>query len=91
MKNKAKILAAILAAASVSMSLAGCSGDDTTSSDAASTGSETSTESTAEESSAAASGETVNLSWIQIGPQPNDLQMVTDAMNEYSKRWSLTR
>lgn len=37
MKNKAKILAAILAAASVSMSLAGCSGDDTTSSDAAST------------------------------------------------------
>lgn len=90
MKNKAKILAAILAAASVSMSLAGCSGDDTTSSDAASTGNETSTESTAEEStaeesSAAASGETVNLSWIQIGPQPNDLQMVTDAMNEYSK------
>lgn len=85
MKNKAKILAAILAAASVSMSLAGCSGDDTTSSGAASTGSETSTESSAEESSAAASGETVNLSWIQIGPQPNDLQMVTDAMNEYSK------
>ena len=90
MKNKAKILAAILAAASVSMSLAGCSGDDTTSSGAASTGSETSTESTAEESSAAASGETVNLSWIQIGPQPNDLQMVTDAITNTPRKKSMS-
>ncbi|MGI5893898.1 MAG: ABC transporter substrate-binding protein [Candidatus Merdivicinus sp.] len=31
------------------------------------------------------SNKTVNLSWIQISPQPNDLQDVTAAMNEYSK------
>ena len=78
MKKSLKVIALLAAMAATMASFASCSSDTGNSSTGGSTSGETST------SEGASSGEVVNLSWIQIGGQPNDLDMVTDALNEYS-------
>ena len=83
MKKSLKVIALVAAMAATMASFASCSGDSNSS--AATDGSSSSAAATDGESSASGnSGEVVNLSWIQIGGQPNDVDLVMDTLNEYT-------
>ena len=85
MRKSYKAIALFVAMAAAMTAFASCSSGGNSST--ASTGGNTTstTESTGgEESTGGSTGEVVNLSWYQIGGQPNDLDMVTEALNEYS-------
>lgn len=85
MRKSKRIIALIAALTFVASAFAACANDNGTTSSGTTSSSGTSSTDSSTTSTETPSGETANLKWIQIGGQPNDLQMVTDAMNEYSK------
>ncbi len=85
MKKSLKVIALVAAMAATMASFASCGGDANSSAATDEGGSSSAASTSGEESESASTGETVNISWIQIGAQPNDIDMVTEALNEYSK------
>ncbi len=86
MKKSLRLLALIAALATSVAAFSSCSGGSDASSGGSDASSDTSTESgTGSESSTAVDpANAPTLRWIQIGGQPNDIEEVTDALNEYS-------
>lgn len=82
MKKSLKVIALIAAMAATMASFASCSNDNGNST--ATDSSTTSTESGSTSTDSGSSGEVVNISWIQIGGQPNDLSTVSEELNKYS-------
>ncbi len=73
MKRSLKLIALILSVVMIAAAFSACS---------TSSGSKATDKPAGDKT---ASGEAPTLKWIVIGGQPNDLQTVTDAINEYSK------
>lgn len=80
MKKSLKVIALIAAMAATMASFASCSNEGGSSATADGSTAEGSTSST----EGGSTGEVVNLSWIQIGTQPNDVDMVQEELNKYS-------
>lgn len=78
MKKSLKVIALIAAMAATMASFSSCGGES------GSSAAEGTTEGSTSASDSGSTGEVVNLSWIQIGGQPNDLDMVSEELNKYS-------